>query len=109
MMSISKTVLTDANFFVEVASGSTPSVAFFAAEWSAGCFMIEPIILKLSRKFAGRIRFCRVDADKAGDVAHTFGIVEFPTLLFFADGQPQARIDGIASESEISGMIESLL
>ena len=108
-MSVPMIVLKGADSLDEVVSHSALSVVFFAAEWSAGCHLLEPIILKLALRFKGQIGFCRVDIDLTEGAAKSYGIREFPTLLFFADGSPEARIDGLASEQEIFMKLKSFI
>ncbi len=108
-MSFSYTVLTCDDFIQEVVKCTMPTVAVFVAKWSGNCHMIEPIICRLAKRFEGQIKFCKVDVDKAKEIARGYSITELPTVFFLANGKPQSRINGVASESEISKKIDSLL
>ncbi len=108
-MSFSYTVLTCDDFIQEVVKCTMPTVAVFVAKWSGNCHMIEPIIARLAKRFEGQIKFCKVDVDKAKEIARGYSITELPTVFFLANGKPQSRINGIASESEITKKIESLI
>lgn len=109
MMSFSYTVIAGDDFIQEVVKCLTPTVAFFVAKWSGNCHLMEPIIANVAKRFEGQIKFCKVDADNARAIIRAYGITELPTLLFFASGTPRSHIKGVASESEISKEIESLL
>ncbi len=103
------TVLACDDFIEEAAKCPMPRVAVFVAKWSGNCHMIEPIIGRLAKRFEGQIKFCNVDVDKAKEIARGYSITELPTVLFLANDKLQSRINGIASECEITKKIESLI
>ena len=103
------TVSACGDFIDEAVKCPMPTVAVFVAKWSGNCHMIEPIIARLAKRFEGQIKFCKTDVDKAKEIARGYSIIELPTVLFLANGRPQSRINGVASESEITKKIESLL
>jgi thioredoxin 1 len=83
--------VTDQTFEVEVIRSSLPVVVDFYADWSVPCRLTEPVLLDLSNRLAGRVKFAKVNIDEAAHVTRSYGIHAIPTYLFVAAGQERGR------------------
>jgi thioredoxin 1 len=81
----------DATFEAEVIRSPMPVVVDFYADWCAPCRVAEPVLLEMSARLAGRIKFARVNVDEATVVARSYGIHSIPTYLFLASGTERGR------------------
>jgi len=74
---------TDATFEREVlaAEDNLPVVVDFWAAWCGPCRMVAPILDKLAKEFAGKIKVVKVDVDANPGLSQAFGIQSIPTLM----------------------------
>lgn len=99
----------DHNFDETVINNKQPVLVVFATEWSGSCHIIDPILKGLASKYKNRIKFCKIDADKNTRTTLSYGIYEFPTLLFFKNGQIIDHISGVVTKKELGARIERML
>ena len=57
------------------------------APWCGPCRMVAPIIEELSRDYAGRILFGKLNVDENREVSLKYNIMSIPTLLVFKNGK----------------------
>ena len=57
------------------------------APWCGPCRMVAPIIEQLSRDYAGKILFGKLDVDENRGVSTQYDIMSIPTLLVFKNGK----------------------
>lgn len=74
---------------------ATPGIVLvdFTAAWCAPCRMLTPVLEQLDRG-ADDLTVVQVDVDASPDLASTYGVMSFPTLIFFVDGQQVRRLVG---------------
>ncbi len=102
-------LLTDADFEREVLECELPVLVEISAQWCGLGHIIAPVIEEMAAKFRARVKFCRIDVDRDGDVAERYGIQKFPAVLFFKDGQVVDCIVGAAPRKMIEQKILALL
>jgi thioredoxin len=75
--------VTDSNFEREVldASADIPVLVDFWAAWCGPCRMVAPILDKLAKEFAGKIKIAKVDTDANPRLSQTFRIQSIPNLM----------------------------
>ncbi|MGC9076415.1 MAG: thioredoxin [Conexivisphaera sp.] len=81
-------------------------VVDFWAEWCYPCKLIEPIVMKLAKRFAGKVTFARVNVDDNQEIAFKYEIMGIPTLIFFQDGEEVDRLIGAMSEPVLRRSVE---
>ncbi|OGH56068.1 MAG: thioredoxin [Candidatus Lindowbacteria bacterium RIFCSPLOWO2_12_FULL_62_27] len=103
------TEITDATFEAEVTKSNTPVLVDFWAVWCGPCRMIAPMVEELSKEYAGKVKFCKVNVDDNNETAVQFGIRSIPTLLIFKNGQIAGQVIGAVSKERLKAEIDSAL
>ena len=89
--------------------GSRPAVVDFYAVWCGPCRMLAPVMDELSKEYAGKVDFYKVDTDAEPGMCGAFGISSIPTLLFFSGNSAPRMTRGVRPEAELRNIIDSLL
>lgn len=87
--------------------GSTPCVVDFYADWCGPCKQLSPIMDKMAKKYAGRVKIYKVDVDNDGGISSAYNIESIPTLFFCSDGNIEV-VTGAPSEEQLESMISEL-
>lgn len=66
--------------------GDKPVVIDFWATWCGPCMQMMPEMEKLAEKYAGKVIFLKVDADKEKELCNFLNVQALPTLLFIPIG-----------------------
>jgi putative thioredoxin len=103
--------ITAVDFQREVleASKGQPVLVDFWAPWCGPCRSLTPVLEKLAREYAGKVKLVKVNSDENQDVAAAFGIRSIPTVIAFKDGKPVAQFMGAQPEGQVRAFIERLL
>lgn len=80
--------------FDEVLRKNPNVVIDFWAEWCRPCKALDPVVEQLAKKYAGKIVFGKVDADRNQGKFQEFGVQGIPTILVFRDGKLADQIIG---------------
>jgi thioredoxin 1 len=81
----------DASFDETVLRLGRPWVVNFGAPWCPPCHALQPAYDRLSREYADRLGFARVNADESPRLVARYGVQGVPTLVFFARGTMTGR------------------
>jgi thioredoxin-like negative regulator of GroEL len=69
--------------------------------------MVGPIIDELSKEYAGKVNFYKVNTDEEQELAGMFGIQSIPSLLFIpVTGEPKMAM-GALPKKELKRIIDS--
>jgi thioredoxin 1 len=97
--------VTDQTFEVEVIRSPLPVVVDFYAEWSIPCRLTQPVLVDLSNRLVGRVKFATANIDESTRVTRSYGIHAVPTYLFVDSGQEKGREVGPLGAVEFRGML----
>ena len=106
---MSEVVLTDGNFKSEVLDSKIPVLVDFWAEWCAPCRMVAPVVEKIAKDYAGKLKVGKVNVDDNSETPQRYGIQGIPTLILFRDGQVANQMVGFQSEQKLKNAIDSVL
>jgi thioredoxin len=84
--------ITDATFAQEVLESPVPVIVDFWAPWCRPCDAIEPHLVAISDARGARI--VKLNVDENLGTPSRYGVLALPTVILFADGQPQATVSG---------------
>ena len=101
--------ITRTIFKKEVINSGHLSLVHFKTEWSGACHIISPVYEELSRSYKGMADFFSIDVEKESGVEKEFGVLEYPTILFFKDGQLVDHVIGLIPKTTLITKIEQAL
>jgi len=90
-------------------NNGTLTLALFKTEWNGACQIVSMIYEDLEKSYQGHIDFYIVDHEKEPALVREFGIQEFPTILFFKNGQLVDHAVGLIAKNVLISKIESAL
>ena len=86
--------LTTENFEERVLRADKPVLVDFWAEWCPPCKMIAPILEQLEAEYGERLTIAKLNGDDHPEIARRYGILGFPTLNLYRDGEVVHQIVG---------------
>ena len=101
--------VNDTDFESEVLNAEIPVLVDFYADWCGPCRMIEPAVEEISNEYAGKLKVCRLDVDKAGMTAAKYGITSIPFLGFFKNGKLAGSVIGAVPKAVITQKVEEII
>lgn len=102
-------VLDETSFDAFLSRNSLPVLADFWADWCGPCHAMAPAFQRAAAEQKTRVRFAKLDTERAKGVAARFGIRSIPTLILFRGGQEKARVSGAMDAGSISRWLEQQL
>jgi thioredoxin 1 len=91
--------------FEELIKGNVPVLVDFSAEWCGPCKMMEPVLVQLKGKMAGKIRILKIDVDRNRELAGRYRIQSVPTLMLFQDGKAKWSGVGVLTSNYLENVI----
>lgn len=99
--------LDDATFEQFVSRSELPVVVDFWAAWCGPCRMMAPAFEQAAGELKTRVRFAKLDTEKAQGVAARFGIRSIPTMILYRGGRESARVSGAMDARSIRAWLEA--
>lgn len=101
--------VTEQSFNDVVLKAKTPFLVDFWAPWCAPCKAIAPVVEELSKEYAGRIGFAKINVDENPQLATMWGIRSIPTLLVFKNMNKIQQIVGFRPKAELKKHLDAAL
>ena len=90
--------------------GELPCLIDFWAPWCGPCRMVAPVMEELSKEYAGKVNFYKINTDVEQELGSVFGIRSIPSLLFVPkEGQPKMAVGALPKETLKKAIEEELL
>jgi thioredoxin 2 len=96
----------DAQDFDGAIDADVPVLVDFWAAWCGPCRMISPIVERVGRQMAGRLKVVKLDVDAAPEVAARHGAQSIPLLVLFRAGEEIDRLVGAVPEPRLRQWLE---
>jgi putative thioredoxin len=99
-----------AGFMADVieASQTTPVIVDFWAPWCGPCKQLTPILERLVKQYAGKIKLVKINVDENQELAQQFRVQSIPAVYGFKGGRPVDGFMGGLPESQVKQFIERL-
>ena len=101
--------VTDKSFQTDVLDSPIPVLVDFWAEWCGPCKQVAPVLDKLAKEFAGKIRIAKVDVDANPGLSQAFRVMSIPTLMFVKNGKIVGQEVGAHPEHVLRSAIQQLI
>ncbi|MBZ0300743.1 MAG: thioredoxin [Anaerolineae bacterium] len=101
--------VTDQTFQKEVIDYPLPVLVDYWAEWCGPCRMVAPILDKLAKEYAGKIRIAKVNVDENPGLSSTFRIQSIPTMMMLKNRTIVFSQPGALPENALRDLIEQLI
>ncbi len=95
-----------AQWETDVIGSSTPVFVDFWAEWCGPCRMVGPIVDEISGEYEGKVKFVKVNVDKAGEISSRYNVFSIPTMILFKNGEIVKQQVGAASKDQLKKIID---
>jgi thioredoxin 2 len=92
--------------FDEELRASVPVLVDFWAPWCGPCRMVSPLVERLGRDHAGRLKVVKLNVDEAPELSERYEIRGIPLLVLFRDGSEVDRLVGAAPQEQLSRWLE---
>lgn len=96
-------------FKKEVIDSTHLSLVQFKTEWSGACQIIAPVYEELSKCYSGIADFFSIDVEQEVGMEKEFGVQEFPTILFFKNGELIDHVIGLTPKNTLITKIKNAL
>ena len=101
--------VTDQTFDAEVLKSALPVLIDMWAPWCGPCRMVEPVLVKLSDKYAGKVKFCRMNVDENQKTPSQYRVMSIPNMLLMKGGKVIDTVVGAVPESALIPKIDALI
>jgi thioredoxin 1 len=101
--------VTDSTFARDVLQSDLPVLVDLWAPWCGPCRMIAPVVEKIARDYAGRLKVAKLNVDENPQTAMRYQVQGIPTLLIFKGGRVIDRIVGAVPEPLLRGKVDVAL
>ncbi len=105
-MSDAVKAISDAEFQTLVLNSKLPVLVDMWAPWCGPCRMLSPLLDELSKSYAGKVTFFKMNTDENPAVPNQFNIMSIPTLLLFKNGKLLDRSVGVKPKEVLKKFID---
>lgn len=101
-------MFTDQTAREAIESGKVVVIDFWAT-WCGPCIKLGPVVEELAEKYGDRAIIGKLNIDDETEIVAENHIRNIPTVLFFKDGDVQARSVGLVKLADLEAHLVPLL
>lgn len=87
--------------FNKIVDTKLPVIVDLWAPWCGPCKMVAPILEKVARKYAGKLKVVKVNVDENPQTQARFQAMSIPTMVLLRNGEVIARQVGAMSQPQL--------
>ena len=91
------------------ASRTVPVLVDFWAAWCQPCKQLTPILEKVVKSYAGKVKLVKINVDEHPAIAGQLRVQSLPTVYAFRDGRPLDGFMGAQPETVVRAFIDRLI
>jgi thioredoxin 2 len=84
-----------------------PVIVDFWAEWCGPCKMYGPVFQAVSKEFANKVQFIKINTEREQQIAAELGIRGIPASVLFVDGKVKDSISGALNYDQLGQWLRS--
>lgn len=88
-----------------VVKSTSVVVVDFYAKWCLPCRKMNPVLDELSKEYAGKVTFCKVEVDDAKELCKLIKVDAPPVLKVFVNGSEAKTAKGFQTKEQIIGLL----
>ncbi len=73
------------------------------------CDALEPKLEQVAGSFEEQVSVYRLDVEEAVSLTERYEVMSVPTLIFFKDGEPVKRLDGLIDREELEAAFREVV
>ncbi len=101
--------VSNLTFKSEVVDSAVPVLVDFWAPWCGPCGMVEPSLDVIARRYKGRAKVVKINADQNPELMEQYAVRGLPTVMLFSRGQAQRTKLGVRSRQEYQSLLDEAL
>src|SRR5215472_1277668 len=90
------------------ASNDQPVIVDFWAPWCGPCKTLGPMLERLVKQYAGKVKLVKINVDENQDLAMQFRVQSIPAVYGFRGGRPVDGFMGALPEGQLKQFVERL-
>lgn len=103
------TEVTEQDFDEQVLNSDLPVFACFTTSWCRSCFPTCLVADEVANRYKGRIKFVKIDKEKAPEISDEYHITVVPSLILFKDSQITKKLLGYQDKVALKDLLDALL
>ncbi len=101
--------MTKHEFETKIRHSPQPVVVDLWAPWCAPCRVMMPAFKEAEKKYAGKAKVLRINADESPEVIRSLHVFGIPTVVGFSHGEEIVRRSGVQSPHNLDKIFEAAI